>query len=143
MQWRRVPVHLLPAVELPAISAEPIAPGEPILPSRLGTPAAGPAGWWAIEVPVPPGIVPGTDVRLVATDLTGGAPSIVPGVVVTVTGSGGAFDERVRALVAVPADGLGAVSTAAAEQRLSVAVAASQLPARIPAIDSEASNVAP
>ncbi len=131
VEWRPVPVHLLPEVELPAVSAAPIAAGEPILASRLGAPASAPEGWWAAEVPVPSGVVPGAAVRLVAAAADGGAPSVIPGVVVEISSSAGTFDGRPRALVAVPPDGVAAVASAAAEQRLTVVVAASDLAGRM------------
>lgn len=126
VDWRPVPAGLLPEVDLPAVSAEAIRPDEPILPSDLGEVVSAPSDWWAVEVGIPPGTTPGTTVRLVASD-PAGATAVVPGTVMAITGTPDGFDDRVKALVAVPPDGVAVVSVAAAEQRLTVAVAAADL----------------
>jgi hypothetical protein len=113
---REVPSGVLAPVEPEGTLAVPVRAGEPLIGAVIGDHAAIPAGWWALDVPVPPGVTPGTPVRLVVDAMT--APRMVPGVVVEVK-AGDTFNPSV-ALVAVPE--AEAAVTAAAVATATVAV---------------------
>ena len=115
VEMRDVPIGLLPPVQLPVVADRPVAVGEPILPP--GRTVSVPENWWALELDVPPGAAPGAPARLVTS---GTETTVVPGLVVGVTGTADVFGGGLRALVAVPAEMVGIVAAAAVEQRLAV-----------------------
>ena len=98
IEWRDVPVGLLPSVDLvDARAGRPIAEGEPLVPSALGGDSQIPDGWWAVPMILPEGVAAGTVVRLVTLEPS----ATVDGIVVSVS-DGGAFSAEVTGLVAVP-----------------------------------------
>ncbi len=123
VEFRPVPVGLLPDVRLPLVADRPVEAGEPVLPAR--TAITPPENWWVMELGVPSGAVPGAAARLVAA---GPVTAVVPGMVVGLTGTADAFSGGLRALVAVPAEAIETVASAAAEQRLTVLLEAASIP---------------
>jgi len=77
---QQVPAGLLEPVNVEGVALTDIAPGEPILTSSVGERAEEvPDGWWAIEVALPAGAMPGDKAEMVLLD----SGSTVPAVVVT------------------------------------------------------------
>jgi hypothetical protein len=67
IEWRTIPAGILPPLPDPqGIVLHPLAAGEPLVPSlaSIGRVPV-PAGWWTMEVHLPPGSFPGQGVRLV------------------------------------------------------------------------------
>lgn len=107
--WRQSPIGLLETPLLTgAVAGRRIEPGEPILPSSLGSAAQVPPGWWSVPMVLPDGVVAGSAVRIVTID----PPMSVDGVVVSVA-DGRAFAADRTGLVAVPEAATSAVATAA------------------------------
>ena len=71
IEWREVPVGLLPAWREPpgGVATYDVAAGDPLLPGLRGGVVI-PAGWWSIPVPLPIATPPGTPLRLLHS-LTG------------------------------------------------------------------------
>ena len=66
VEWRRVPGGVLPPVELGGLALVDIPAGQPLSPALVATDSIEPPeNWWALEVPLPPGALPGGAVRLV------------------------------------------------------------------------------
>jgi hypothetical protein len=119
LQWRDIPVGVLPSVDLEmVVAAQNLGAGEPLLPSCLTDPTAIPPDWWAVPVPIPGNPAPGTSVRIVLTDTLAG----VEGIVVTAATQDG-FALESTGLAAVPGEHADAVAAAAIDQRLVVLVA--------------------
>ncbi|HKX74085.1 MAG TPA: SAF domain-containing protein [Acidimicrobiia bacterium] len=117
-EWRPVPQGLLPSVEPSGNLAASMNPGEPLLPSLVGDTPHIPAGWWALEVPVPAGTVAGAEVRLAAD--SGSGTRLIPGLVVRVE-EDDTF-EGTTALVAVPESEAAAAVVATGQGTLAVLV---------------------
>jgi hypothetical protein len=116
VEMRPVPPGLLTPVEVGGILTGPIAAGEPLTPSVLGSAPSIPEGWWALELPVPSGVPAGSAVKLAVE--SDGRLRVVSGIVVR-TGSPEDFDQP-TALIAIPEQEVG--PAAAAAMRGSVAV---------------------
>jgi len=111
LRWREIPAGLLSAPSLQsAVAARRLEPGEPLLPSSLGTTSDVPADWWSVPMALPDGIGLGTAVRVVTLD----PPLTVDGIVVSIS-AGGAFSTGTTGLVAVPAAASSLVAAAAIE----------------------------
>ncbi|MDE0122403.1 MAG: hypothetical protein OXS33_11860 [bacterium] len=122
-EYREIPEGLLPATAVHGILAVPLSRGDPLTSAVLaGTNTVVPDGWWAVELETPPGLLPGSQVLLVAGgDGPATAAEPIPGVVIHPMAEG--RDPVERALIAVPAEQLARVSTASAYGTLTVAVA--------------------
>lgn len=115
--WRDVPVGLLPEVGLDAaVAAVDVASGSPLIPAVLRPPITVPDGWWAVPVPLAPGVGAGEEVLLLLLD----PPGAVEGVVIEPADDAGGVEPT--GLVAVPAERAGDVAAAAAYSALVVAV---------------------
>ena len=118
VEWRSIPVGVLPSTTLEGYLLVDLEAGEPILRSLLGTAPTIPNGWWGLSVPVPTGSVAGSEVRLVVD--VRGSPRVVPGLLIRT------FEETTIegtiALVAIPEGEAGAVAAALADGALSVLV---------------------
>ena len=123
VEWRQVPRGLLPPVGDDPVAAHPIAAGEPLVPSALTDDTVDlPAGWWALPLPLPVHVAPGTPVRVVVT--TSGLPArSYDGIVVESAAEPSAFDYGpAEALVAVPGSAAEPVAAAAAGGQVTVLV---------------------
>jgi hypothetical protein len=119
VEWREVPAHLLPPVDLStAFAAVDLDHGDPLVEGVLRGPLTTPDGW--LEIPVETGANPGPgdQVVLVITE----PPATVPGLVID-RQEGDAYSLDFRpAVVAVPAESAALVAAAAAGGTLVVAV---------------------
>jgi hypothetical protein len=119
IEWRRAPAGLLAPVDLTAGTVRhPVAAGDPLTPSAMGTGPGVPADWWSVPLPVPDGIAVGAAVLVVITDPV----ETVPGIV-TAAGVDDPFAYEPEALVAVPGDAATRVALAAAARTAMVLVA--------------------
>ncbi|HJR88019.1 MAG TPA: SAF domain-containing protein [Acidimicrobiia bacterium] len=115
LQWRRVPIGILPEHVSPSgIFLVDVNRGMPLIPSVLGEASPLPEGWWSLEVPIPEGTVAGVDVRLVVDVRS--APKIIPGIVVRLLEANSI--DGARALVAIPEAEVGAAAAALADGSL-------------------------
>ena len=92
-------------------------PSRPASLSPLEQPVSSPQvpiGWWGIEVPVPAGVVPGTEVRLVVDVRSD--PKVIPGRVIRLLGDDSL--EGTTALVAIEEARVGAAAAAVADGSL-------------------------
>lgn len=122
-EYREIPEGLLPAAAVHGILAVPLSRGDPLTPAVLaGAEAVVPEGWWAVELETPPGLLPGSQVLLVAgSDGLSPAGEPIPGMVIRPAADG--REPGKRALIAVPGEELARVSVASAYGTLTVAVA--------------------
>jgi len=118
IDWRPVPVGVLPDMDLDGFLLVDVEAGQPLLPAMLDAGPLMPAGWWGVSVPVPEGSLPGSEVRLVV-DIRG-SPRVVPGLLIRIFAQ--ATIEGSTALVAIPEGEAGAVAAALADSALSVLV---------------------
>ena len=120
IEYLEVPAGLLPEVELDGITVNLIQSGEPIIPALLSDRGALPDGWWALEMQVPSGVSPGSELRLVVEGDGGIAiPAIVTSVVPRDPLDGWS---QPSALVAIPADRAGAIAAPLSEGRVRVLI---------------------
>lgn len=123
VEWRAVPIGLLPLPELEgAATLRAVPAGEPLLPSSLGPEEASlPEGWWAIPLSLPERAAAGDAVRLLVIDPFTGGTTALPGLVVE---PGGRSDllALTPGLVAVPGEAAGLVAAASTEGRVVVAL---------------------
>ena len=120
IEYLEVPAGLLPEVELDGITVNLIQSGEPIIPALLSDRGALPEGWWALEMQVPSGVAPGSELRLVVEeDGVNAIPAIVTAVVPPDPLDGWS---QPSALVAIPADRAGALATPLSEGRVRVLI---------------------
>ncbi len=109
VEWREVPQGLFPPVAPTGVAATEIPGDTPLLPALMTTAPAIPAGWFALEIPVPDLASAGQPVRLVVD-----AATWTDGVVIAVGSSSPEFLTRGRtALVAIPGEAAGTVAEAA------------------------------
>lgn len=114
-----VPPGVFEPVAIPLTLARPVAAGEPVLASSLSVDAiAIPDGWLVIELAVPNGAHPGSDVVAVISEFESDLPTAVEGLVLT-AGVADGFGATL-ASCAFPGDEAGLVAVAAAENRLTV-----------------------
>jgi len=118
VDWRSVPVGVLPETIVEGFLLVDVAAGHPITPAMLDAAPPIPSGWWGLSVPVPEGSLPGSQVRMVVD--VRGLPRIVPGLLIRTFEEAGI--EGTSALVAIPESEAGAVATALADGALSVLV---------------------
>jgi hypothetical protein len=115
--WREVAAGALEPVDLPAVAARPVHAGDPVVVgdvSRTGVRV--PAGWWRVELEVPPGSAAGDRVGVVVVEADGGATELLEGMVAgapVADGFGGT-----AAVCAFPEDVAVRVTVALAEGRL-------------------------
>ena len=120
LEYREVPIDLLPDVDPIGFAVVAIAAGEPLTPAALTEHGPLPEGWWAVEMEVPTGTTPGTELRLVVEDTGGIAiPAIVTAVAPTDQRSGW---ERDTAMVAMPQDRAAEIAEALSRAEVSVLV---------------------
>jgi hypothetical protein len=120
---RQLPAGFLPESHpVGAQTLVPIAAGRPLTEEVVGSPTMSPAGWWALELPVPAGLAAGAAVQLVISPVQGEAVLAIPGLA---TAAGG-DDElgETTAMVAVPASHAALVAVAARDGRVTVLVGA-------------------
>lgn len=115
-----VPSGLLEPVLPDGVAAITIAAGEPLLPSHVAF-IAPPEGWWVVQLPIPPGVGPGADLRLVLlpTDPTE-KPESIPGIVITPPGSSATGFGEPTGSVAIPEQKIERVAVAASSGRVMV-----------------------
>jgi hypothetical protein len=119
LEYREVPVGVLPEVDADGYAVEPISPGEPLTPSVISDRDPLPDGWWAMEMEVPTGAGSGTELRLVIE----GVAAVVPGLITSVVSADqSAGWVRETAMVAVPSEQAPGVATALADGKVSVLV---------------------
>ena len=119
LEYREVPVGVLPEVDADGYAVGPILPGDPLTPSVISDRDPLPDGWWAMEMEVPTGAGSGTELRLVIE----GAAAVVPGLITTIVPAGqSAGWARDTAMVAVPSDQAALVATALARGQVGVLV---------------------
>lgn len=119
IEFRNVPVGLLPEVTPGGFAITAIGAGEPLTPALLTDNGPLPDGWWALEMDVPDGAVPGTELRLVVE----GSGTVIPAVVVAAASAvrpGGWTDES--AMVAIPAETATTVAAAVSHAGVSVLI---------------------
>jgi len=119
VEWRDVPAGILPewsqAVTGAALTAIPA--GTPVLPNLVAE-VVPPTGWWAVSLPLPHRVSPGTHVRVIAGE------SVVEGLVV-----GEMHDDgfELTASIAFASDDAQLVAATAANSALVVMVGSSDL----------------
>jgi hypothetical protein len=118
VEWRPVPAGFLPPIRPEGMATVAIPKGAPLVPGLLAATPVVPAGWWALEVAIPEGAVPGAPLRLAIASDTG--VELVPGLLIS-EGSDGAFGD-VAGLVAVPEEQAARAAAAAATGRITVLV---------------------
>ncbi|MGH8873888.1 MAG: SAF domain-containing protein [Acidimicrobiia bacterium] len=124
LEWRAVPVGLLPAVSRSGTLRRPLSAGEPVLPSHLDQGARPPSDWWALEARVPFDTAPGAAVQMVILpDVPGASARAVPGIVIRSGPTSDPFLPDGTALVAVPPEEATEAAVAVAEGRVAVLVA--------------------
>jgi len=109
VEWRDLPIGLLPDPNLEGRLRFDITAGTPLLPAFVDADPIVPEGWWLVDVPLPHGVVAGVAVRIVLLD----PPTTVAGIAAG-PGVGDAFAGEVRGPVAVPASAADLVARAAA-----------------------------
>ena len=122
-EFRQIPAGVLPPAAPQGTLTAAMNAGDPLLPSLVtGSRVAVPAGWWAVELESPPGLLPGQQVMLVAGEQQlGSGDQAIAGIVIRPgTERRGAEDV---ALIAIPGEHLSRVSSASAYGTLTVAVA--------------------
>jgi hypothetical protein len=118
IDWRSIPIGVLPETALEGFLLVNVASGQPLVPAMLDEAPLVPPGWWGVSVPVPEGSLPGSDVLLVVD--VRGTPRVVPGLLIRIFAE--ATIEGFSALVAIPEEEAGAVAAALADSALSVLV---------------------
>ncbi|MDF1595882.1 MAG: SAF domain-containing protein [Acidimicrobiia bacterium] len=120
VEYRAVPAGFLPEVNLVGFTLTSIPAGDPVTPALLTDRSGVPDGWWALEMGVPSGVIPGTELRLA---IEADAGIVVPGVVIGLVSpeAPGGWSEN-TALVAVPSDQAATVATSLARAGVSVLV---------------------
>jgi hypothetical protein len=96
----------------------PIAAGRPLTAEVIGPDPGVPVGWWALDLPVPPGLTAGSPVQVVISPIQDEAAVAVPGVAV-VSGGANQLGEN-TAMVAVPGSRAVLVAVAARDSRVTV-----------------------
>ncbi len=122
IDWRQVPIGVLPLVDDPTGTyLLTLAAGTPLPAGATNDEPTIPSGWWGIEVPIPAGVVPGTDVRVVVD--VRNDPKVIPGRVIRLLGNDSL--EGTTALVAIPEEQVGAAAAAVADGSLRTLVGGS------------------
>ncbi len=123
VEWRPVPVGLLPPVADTPVAAHAISEGEPLIPSALaGESVPLPDGWWALPLPLPLDVAPGTSVRVVVTP-PGLPVRSFDGIVLRAAAEPSAFDYGpAEALIGVPGAAVEPVAAAAVDGQVTVLV---------------------
>ena len=118
VEWRQVPLGLLPTPEVPpALTWRSLRAGDPLVPGVAGEAPVVPNGWWALEMELPATAVPGGEVLVAIRE-----PQLeVAGLVVAPPASG-SFGSTIPGLVALPAEHAAAVANALAEHRASILI---------------------
>lgn len=115
VEYRSTPAGVLPPVDPSGTAATDIPAGTPLVPGLLTVAPAIPAGWFALEIPVPDLASPGNVVRIVID-----ADTWTDGVVIALAGDADFLSQGRSALVAVPGDAAGPVADAAARSTVTV-----------------------
>ncbi len=125
VEWRQVSGGVLPPVELGGLALVDIPAGTPLSPALVGTDSVKPPdNWWALEVPLPPGALPGGTVRLVLLPGLGaqGEPRVVDGEVMAGMPQDPLNPGEPTGLVAIPAEAAAPAAAAVAEGRAVVMI---------------------
>ena len=118
VEWRDVPVGLLPAPDLLlGALTRPVAVASPLIDGVTSGVSPIPEGWWAVPVGLPESVVPGAAVLIVVQSLA----HSIPGVVVQ-PGGLGTFGVTEAGLVAVAEQDAVVVANAAARNELTVLI---------------------
>jgi hypothetical protein len=108
------------AVEPTGVAAIGISKGDLLLSSHVAA-VAPPDGWWVVLLPVPPGVRPGTDLRVVllTADPTK-EPEAVPGLVIVPPDRASSGFGDPEGSVAIPEDAVERVAAAVSAGRVIV-----------------------
>ena len=122
VEYREVPAGILPEVATLSYAAISITAGEPLTATATTDRAPLPDGWWAIEIPTPTGVLPGTELRLIVDDESG---TDVPALVLSVgpQSESDAWSEDLS-MVAIPAEQAASVASAKSLGTLTVLITA-------------------
>ena len=122
VEYREVPAGILPEVATLNYAAISIAAGEPVTATATTDRVPLPDGWWAIEIPTPSGVLPGTELRLIVDDEFG---TVAPALVLSVgsQSESDAWSEDLS-MVAIPADQAASVASAKSLGTLTVLITA-------------------
>lgn len=121
VDWRELPSGAYEPPEIRGlVAAHALDEGEPISRSDLVPPLDIPEGWWALALEIPTRLAPGTATQLVVAD-HGDSP--IPGIVVSSQDPDRFGSPDPTALIAVPAEHITVVATAARDRRVVVLVA--------------------
>lgn len=114
-----VPHGLFPDTPISGTAAVGLREGDPFTSSAVSQIRA-PTGWWTVEMTIPDGTPPGTQIQvaLLGTDPSQRAKT-VPGVVIVSGGNGSGF-QQTPGLVAVPESWLVEVASSLAQNRVVV-----------------------
>jgi len=114
-----VPHGLFPDTPISGTAAVGMLEGDPLTAAAV-TQIQAPAGWWTVEMTIPDGTPPGTQVQvaLLGTDPSQRART-VPGVVIVSGGNGSGF-QQTPGLVAIPESWLAEVASSLAQNRIVV-----------------------
>lgn len=125
IEWRLIPVGVLPPVEGLGFAAHELAAGEPILPSDLvAEPFLAPDGWWIVDVELPADTRIGSPVQLVIVPSVGDAiRAPIAGIVMSVRSSDGNFGSGLPSgSVAVAPEDAATAAVAIANKQVSVLI---------------------
>ena len=119
VEWRNLPngVMALPDLSAP-VAARDLTAGEPIVPSAVSGATIVPDGWWSVPVPLSPGAVPGSQVRLIDT-----VSGLETDGFVVAAGTDDLLSIDTSGLVAVPPDAAAGIAIAADQGTLVVLLA--------------------
>jgi hypothetical protein len=115
-----MPAGMFTAVEPTGVAAIGISKGDLLLSSHVAA-VAPPDGWWVVLLPVPPGVRPGTDLRVVllTADPTK-EPEAVPGLVIVPPDRASSGFGDPEGSVAIPEDAVERVAAAVSAGRVIV-----------------------
>ena len=130
LEWREIASGVLDPVPGTGFASRRLVEGQPLLKGDTVEVALQvPPGWWILDLPVPSGATAGTLIQLVVLPAAGQQPVLpIGGIVTAVRPAEYAGDGPVGS-VAFPPDRASAAAVAIAEDRISVLVDASGVPA--------------
>ncbi|MFW2340217.1 MAG: hypothetical protein ACN4GK_09230 [Acidimicrobiia bacterium] len=121
VEYREVPEGILPEVATLSYAAISITAGEPLTATATTDRAPLPDGWWAIEIPTPTGVLPGTELRLIDDESGTDVPALV--LSLGSQSESDAWSEDLS-MVAIPADQAASVASAKSLGTLTVLITA-------------------
>ncbi len=115
-----LPAGMFPLVTPSGVAAVGIAKGDLLLTSHVAA-VAPPDGWWVVRLPVPPGVRPGTELKVVLlTPDPTKQPEAVPGLVIVPPDRSSAGFGDPEGSVAIPEGAVERVAAAVAAGRVIV-----------------------